>query len=52
VRGAPRWCTSGRKEPPAAGWRRGGGHRLRGHGAAVSSGGGRDSEGRARWTGD
>jgi hypothetical protein len=45
ARGAPRWCTSGGKEPPVAGWRSGGGCRLGGHGVVVSSGGGRGGEG-------
>jgi hypothetical protein len=45
TRGAPRWRASGGKEPPTAGRRSGGAHRFRGHGATVSSGGGRSSEG-------
>jgi hypothetical protein len=34
--------------PPVIGWRSGGGRRLRGHGAAVSSGGGHCGEGSLR----
>jgi hypothetical protein len=45
ARGAPWWRTSDGKEPPAAGRRSGGGRRLRGRGAAMSSGGGCGSEG-------
>jgi hypothetical protein len=45
ARGAPRWCASGGKEPPAVGWRSGGEHRLGGPGVAVSLGGGHGGEG-------
>jgi hypothetical protein len=45
LRGAPRWHASDGKEPPAAGQRSGGGRRLGGRGAAVSSGRGRGCEG-------
>jgi hypothetical protein len=45
TRGAPLWRASGRKEPPAAGRRSGGGRQLGGHGVAVSSGGERGAEG-------
>jgi hypothetical protein len=45
VRGAPRWCALGGKEPPATGRRSGGGRRLGGCGAAVSSGRGHGGEG-------
>jgi hypothetical protein len=45
VRGAPWWRSSGRKEPPAAGRRSGGGRHLGGCRAAVSSGRGRGSDG-------
>jgi hypothetical protein len=48
VRGAPLWHTSGGNEPAVVGRRRGGGHRLEGRGATVSSGGGRGYEGRLR----
>jgi hypothetical protein len=45
ARGVPRWHASGGKEPSTTSWRRGGGHRLRDHGAAVRSGGGCGGEG-------
>jgi hypothetical protein len=45
ARGAPWWHASDRKEPPAVGWGSGGGRRLRGCGAVVSSGRGRGGEG-------
>jgi hypothetical protein len=45
VRGAPWWRASGGKEPTAVGRRSGAGHRFRGRGAVVSSGGGHGSEG-------
>jgi hypothetical protein len=48
TRGAPRWHTSGGREPPAAGRRSGGGHRLGGRGVVVISGGGRGNEGSLR----
>jgi hypothetical protein len=45
ARGAPLWRVSGRKEPPAAGRRSGGGRRLGGCGVVVSSGRGHGGKG-------